>query len=102
VDAAHYRLPLLIVVANNSSYHNDVVHQERMAGQRRRPARNAWIGQAISDPGPDLPAFARSLGFHAAGQVRDRSALPAALAEAATAARSGRCVLVDVRVRPVE
>jgi thiamine pyrophosphate-dependent acetolactate synthase large subunit-like protein len=100
--AAHYRLPLLIVVANNSSYHNDVVHQERMAGQRRRPARNAWIGQAISDPGPDLPAFARSLGFHAADQVRDRSALPAALGEAVTAARSGHCVLVDVRVRPVE
>jgi thiamine pyrophosphate-dependent acetolactate synthase large subunit-like protein len=100
--AAHYRLPLLIVVANNSSFHNDVVHAERMAGQRRRPAGNSWIGQTLSDPEPDLPAFARSLGFHAAGQVRDRSALPAALAEAATAARSGRCVLVDVRVRPVE
>jgi thiamine pyrophosphate-dependent acetolactate synthase large subunit-like protein len=100
--AAHYRLPLLIVVANNSSFHNDVVHAERMAGQRRRPAGNSWIGQTLSDPEPDLPAFARSLGFHAAGQVRDRRALPAALAEAATAARSGRCVLVDVRVRPVE
>jgi acetolactate synthase I/II/III large subunit len=24
--AAHYRLPLLIVVANNSSFYNDVVH----------------------------------------------------------------------------
>ena len=100
--AARYRLPLLIVVANNSSFRNDVVHAERMAGQRQRPARNSWIGQAISDPDPDLPAFARSLGFRAAGQVRDRSALPAALGEAVTAARSGHCVLVDVRVRPVE
>ena len=98
--AAHYRLPLLIVVANNSFFYNDVVHQERIAGQRQRPARNSWIGQAISDPDPDLPAFARSLGFHAADQVRDRSALPAALAAAAAAARSGQCVLVDVRVRP--
>ena len=98
--AAHYRLPLLIVVANNSSFHNDVVHAERMASQRRRPARNTWIGQAISDPDPDLPAFARSLGFHAAGQVRDRSALPAALAAAVAATRSGKCALVDVRIRP--
>jgi len=98
--AAHYRLPLLIVVANNSSFYNDVVHAERMAGQRRRPARNSWIGQAISDPDPDLPALARSLGFHAPDQVRDRSALSAALAAAAAAARSGQCVLVDVRVRP--
>jgi thiamine pyrophosphate-dependent acetolactate synthase large subunit-like protein len=98
--AAHYRLPLLIVVANNSSFYNDVVHQERIARQRHRPAENSWIGQAISDPDPDLAAFARSLGFQAAGQVRDRSALPAALGEAAAAARSGQCVLVDVRVRP--
>jgi thiamine pyrophosphate-dependent acetolactate synthase large subunit-like protein len=98
--AAHYRLPLLVVVANNASFHNDVVHAERMAGQRRRPARNTWIGQAIADPDPDLPAFARSLGFHAAGQVRDRSALPAALAAAVAAVRSGQCALVDVRIRP--
>ena len=98
--AAHYRLPLLIVVANNSSFYNDVVHQERMAAQRGRPAKNSWIGQAITDPDPDLPAFARSLGFHAAGQVRDRSALPAALAAAVGAARSGQCALVDVRIRP--
>ena len=98
--AARYRLPLLIVVANNASFHNDVVHAERMASQRRRPARNTRIGQAISDPDPDLPAFARSLGFHAAGQVRDRSALPAALAAAVAATRSGKCALVDVRIRP--
>jgi len=100
--AAHYRLPLLIVVANNASFHNDVVHQERMARQRQRPVRNSWIGQAISDPGPDLPAFARSLGLHAAGQVRDRYTLPSALTVAAAVARSGQCALVDVRVCPVE
>jgi len=100
--AAHYRLPLLIVVANNASFHNDVVHQERMARQRQRPAGNSWIGQAIVDPDPDLPAFARSLGFHATAQVRDRYTLPSALAVAAAVARSGQCALVDVRVCPVE
>jgi acetolactate synthase-1/2/3 large subunit len=98
--AAHYRLPLLIVVANNSGYFNDVVHQERVARQRQRPAVNSWIGQAITDPDPDLGAFARSLGFQAGHQVRHRSELPAALAAAVAAARSGQCVLVDVRVRP--
>jgi thiamine pyrophosphate-dependent acetolactate synthase large subunit-like protein len=98
--AAHYRLPLLIVVANNAFFYNDVVHQERIAGQRQRPARNSWIGQAISDPDPDLAAFARSLGLAAGDQVRDRSALPGVLADAVAAARRGQCVLVDVRVRP--
>jgi len=98
--AAHYGLPLLIVVANNSFYYNDVVHQERVAAQRQRPLKNSWIGQAITDPDPDLGAFARSLGFQAGDQVRDRSELAAALAAAAAAARAGQCVLVDVRVRP--
>jgi thiamine pyrophosphate-dependent acetolactate synthase large subunit-like protein len=98
--AAHYGLPLLIVVANNSFYYNDVVHQERVARQRRRPAGNSWIGQAITDPDPDLGAFARSLGLQAGQQVRERSGLPAALAAAVAAARSGQSVLVDVRVRP--
>jgi thiamine pyrophosphate-dependent acetolactate synthase large subunit-like protein len=98
--AAHYRLPLLIVVANNAFFYNDVVHQERVAAQRHRPAKNSWIGQAITDPQPDLPTLARSLGLAAQDQVTDRSALPAALAEAVAAARSGQCALVDVQVRP--
>ena len=29
--AAHYRIPLLIVVANNRSFFNDELHQERVA-----------------------------------------------------------------------
>jgi thiamine pyrophosphate-dependent acetolactate synthase large subunit-like protein len=98
--AARYRLPMLIVVANNAFFYNDVVHQERVAAQRQRPARNSWIGQAITDPQPDLPALARSLGLDAPDQVTGRAALPAALANAVTAARSGKCVLVDVQVRP--
>jgi len=98
--AAHYGLPLLIVVANNAYFYNDVVHQERVAAQRQRPVRNSWIGQAIANPEPDLPALARSLGLQAPPPVRDRAQLPAALAEAVTAARSARTVLVDVQVRP--
>jgi thiamine pyrophosphate-dependent acetolactate synthase large subunit-like protein len=98
--AAHYRLPLLVVVANNAFFYNDVVHQERIAAQRQRPARNSWIGQAIADPQPDLPAMARSLGLDAQDQVCDRARLPAALTEAVTAARSGRTVLIDIQVRP--
>ena len=98
--AAHYRLPLLIVVANNTFYFNDVVHQERIGRQRQRPAGNSWIGQAITDPDPDLGAFARSLGFQAGDQVRDRVGAARRAAGAVAAARSGQCVLVDVRVRP--
>ena len=57
--AAHYHIPLLIVVANNRSYFNDEVHQERVALQRGRPVENRWVGQRIDDPAPDLATLAR-------------------------------------------
>jgi thiamine pyrophosphate-dependent acetolactate synthase large subunit-like protein len=96
--AAHYRLPLLVVVANNNSFFNDEVHQERVARQRSRPVENRWIGQAIRDPEPDLAGLARSLGLTGYGPVQTAEELPRALAEAAREARAGATVLVDVRV----
>src|ERR1035438_4791296 len=38
--AAHYRIPMLMVVANNRSFYNDEVHQERVARIRKRPIEN--------------------------------------------------------------
>ena len=69
--AAHYRIPLLIVVANNRSFFNDEVHQERVARMRNRPVENKWIGQRISDPDIDLAALARAQGALGFGPVED-------------------------------
>ncbi len=69
--AAHYRIPLLIVVANNRSFYNDEVHQERVARMRNRPVENKWIGQRISDPDIDLAALARAQGAAGFGPVED-------------------------------
>jgi thiamine pyrophosphate-dependent acetolactate synthase large subunit-like protein len=96
--AAHYRLPVLVVVANNRSFFNDEVHQQRMALARDRPVENRWIGQHIRDPDPDLAALARSLGFTAEGPIEDTAALGPALERGVAAARAGACVLVDVHV----
>jgi thiamine pyrophosphate-dependent acetolactate synthase large subunit-like protein len=96
--AARYRLPLLVVVANNRSYGNDEVHQERVARQRGRPVENRWIGQHIRDPDPDLAALARSLGLRGYGPVSDHAELDRALAAAVEEAVGGAAVLVDVRV----
>jgi thiamine pyrophosphate-dependent acetolactate synthase large subunit-like protein len=96
--AAHYRLPLLVVVANNRSFFNDEVHQERVALVRGRPVENRWVGQHIRDPDPDLAALGRSLGLEGIGPVTELAALPAALAEAVASAAAGASVVVDVRV----
>ena len=97
--AAHYKIPLLIVVANNRSFFNDELHQERMARQRDRPVANRWIGQAIREPDLDLAGLARAQGCVGIGPIEDPRKLVAALQEGAAAVRAGRPCVVDVRVR---
>jgi len=96
--AARYRLPLLVVVANNRSFFNDEVHQQRVALARGRPVENRWIGQHIRDPDPDLAGLARALGLEGQGPVEDDAELAAELERAVAAATGGASVLVDVRV----
>tara|TARA_B100002003_G_scaffold236435_1_gene252405 strand:+ start:1402 stop:3180 length:1779 start_codon:yes stop_codon:yes gene_type:complete len=98
--AAHYRIPLLIVIANNLSYYNDETHQETVARQRGRPPENKWIGQRLDDPAVDLPAMARSLGAASPDPVSDPAALAEALEAGFAAAEAGGLHVIDVRVRP--
>jgi thiamine pyrophosphate-dependent acetolactate synthase large subunit-like protein len=97
-SAARYRLPLLVVVANNRTFLNDEIHQERVARARERPVENRWVGQQIRDPDPDLAALARSLGLHGFGPVTERSALAGTLEQALAAVRAGEAAVIDVKV----
>jgi thiamine pyrophosphate-dependent acetolactate synthase large subunit-like protein len=96
----HYRVPLLIVVANNESFFNDELHQERMARVRSRPVENRWIGMRLSDPAPDLAALARAQGACGFGPARTTDALTEALGQAIAAVRGGELAVVDARVAP--
>jgi thiamine pyrophosphate-dependent acetolactate synthase large subunit-like protein len=96
--AAHYRIPLLVVIANNRSFFNDELHQERVARMRNRPVENRWIGQRISDPDIDLAAMARAQGAEGFGPVRTDSELSTALRSAIAAVEGGAVAVVDVRV----
>ena len=98
--AVHYRIPLLVVVANNQSFYNDEVHQERMARSRGRPVENKWIGQRMADPEIDLAGMARAQGAAGFGPVHDAADLARVLAEAIAAVEGGAVAVVDVRVQP--
>jgi thiamine pyrophosphate-dependent acetolactate synthase large subunit-like protein len=98
--AAHYRIPLLLVVANNGSFYNDEVHQERVARARGRPVENKWIGQRIADPDVDLAAIGRAQGAQGFGPIERLDALARALEEAIAAVTEGKVAVVDVRVQP--
>jgi thiamine pyrophosphate-dependent acetolactate synthase large subunit-like protein len=98
--AVHYRIPLLIVVANNRSFFNDELHQERVARIRTRPVENRWIGQRISEPDIDFAALARSQGAKGFGPVTKTGDLVKTFEQAIAAVEAGEVAVVDVRVEP--
>lgn len=98
--AAHYRIPFVAVVANNRSFYNDEVHQERVAVARQRPVENKWIGQHIGDPDIDLAGIARAQGLEGIGPVQTAGDLAKAVREAVAMAKDGKSVVIDARVKP--
>jgi thiamine pyrophosphate-dependent acetolactate synthase large subunit-like protein len=97
-SAVHYRIPLLIVLANNRSFFNDEMHQERIARQRARPVENRWIGQRIDSPALDLAAMARAQGAVALGPVQAARDMHSVLRQAVAKTRAGAVVVVEVNV----
>jgi thiamine pyrophosphate-dependent acetolactate synthase large subunit-like protein len=98
--AAHYKTPCLMLVANNRSFYNDEMHQERVARERGRPVENKWIGQRIDEPDIDLAAMARAQGAIGIGPVKELGQLRSALSQALNHVKSGEVCVVDVRVVP--
>jgi thiamine pyrophosphate-dependent acetolactate synthase large subunit-like protein len=98
--AAHYRIPLLFVIANNRSFYNDEVHQERMARMRDRRVENKWIGQRIADPDIDIVKLARAQGAVGFGPVISQMDMLPAFEDAIRAVEAGSVAVVDVRVEP--
>jgi thiamine pyrophosphate-dependent acetolactate synthase large subunit-like protein len=89
-----------VLIANNRSFYNDEVHQERVARMRERPIENKWIGQHIAGPDVDLAMMARAQGATGIGPVRSLADLDEAIAAAILAFERGDTVVVDVRVEP--
>ena len=98
--AAHYRIPLLFVIANNRSFYNDEVHQERVARMRNRPVENNGSASASAIPTSTSPRMARAQGARGFGPVTKIADLAATFAEAIAAVEAGDVAVVDVRVEP--
>lgn len=96
--AANQQIPMLAIVANNRSYFNDEVHQERVARERGRDVSRKWIGQRIDEPAPDLAGMARAQGLIGIGPVTRIEELPDALESAVSLLEKGHAVVIDVIV----
>lgn len=92
------QIPLLVIVANNRAYFNDVAHQEHLAVQRGRPVERKWIGQRIDGPAPDLAGFARDQGAAGIGPIVRPQDLARAFEQAIAEVRAGKVCVVDIVV----
>jgi thiamine pyrophosphate-dependent acetolactate synthase large subunit-like protein len=98
--AAHFEIPVMFVIADNRSYFNDEMHQERVAQMRSRPPQNRWIGQRIDDPRVDLVAMARAQGFDGEAPVTTAEALMKALKKGAEIVAQGGRYFIDSVIEP--
>ena len=98
--AAHHQIPILTVVHNNRSYHEETMHLQRMANRRNRGVDRAHIGNEIDNPAIEYAKLAQAMGWYAEGPVADPDALGAALARAIAAVKRGQPALVDVVTQP--
>ena len=93
--AAHMGIPLLMVIANNRVYYNDVAHQERMAVVRGRPVENKFVGQEMVNPAIDLIAIAKAQGAQGEAGIENATELAAALERGEKAVRAGAVYVIE-------
>ena len=69
--AAHHKIPILTVVHNNRSYHEETMHLQRMGNRRNRGVDRAHIGNEIDNPAIDYAKLAQAMGWYAEGPIAD-------------------------------
>lgn len=94
--AAHHQIPLLTIMHNNRSYHQERMHLQLMANRHDRAVDRAGIGTDITDPNIDFAQMARSMGVYAEGPINTPADLRAAISRALAVVRKGEPALLDV------
>lgn len=98
--AVHHKVPMLNVMYNNRSYHQEVMHVQRMANRRDRVLKDGPIGTTIDNPNIDYVKLAQSMGMQGIGSIENPSELAPALRRAMQIVKAGEPVLVDVVTQP--
>ena len=95
--AVHYKVPLLLVVNNNTSWYNDEEHQFNLAKARKRPPENAHIGTTTREPAVDLAKLSESYGACGFGPIVEPADLAPTFERAVKAVEDGGVAVVDIR-----
>jgi acetolactate synthase-1/2/3 large subunit len=93
--AVQQKLPLLMIVHNNGGYYQEIMHLQRMAGQRSRGIENGGFGCTF-DPTPNYAKVAQGYGCYAEGPISDPKELAPAIKRAIAIVKRGEPAFLDV------
>ncbi|GFE80145.1 thiamine pyrophosphate-binding protein [Steroidobacter agaridevorans] len=96
--AAHHRIPILYVMHNNRSYHQEIMHIQKLASRRNRGIRpeSVNIANVITDPDIDFATLAKSMGVYGEGPIENPADIAPALKRAIAMVKQGLPALVDI------
>jgi acetolactate synthase-1/2/3 large subunit len=98
--AAHHHIPLLSVMHNNRSYHQERMFVADMAARAQRDVSRVDIGNAITAPNIDYATMAKAYGMFSVGPIENPADLGPALRKAIDVVKRGEPALVDVVSQP--
>lgn len=96
--AAHHRIPILYVMHNNRSYHQEIMHIQKLASRRNRGIRadSVDIANVLTDPNIDFSGMAKAMGVYGEGPIENPADIAPALKRAIAVVKQGLPALVDI------
>jgi len=98
--AAHHKIPMLNVMHNNRSYHQERMYVADMAARAQRDVSRVGIGNDITNPNVDYAMLAKAYGMFSVGPIENPAELGPALKRAIEVVKRGEPALVDVVSQP--
>jgi thiamine pyrophosphate-dependent acetolactate synthase large subunit-like protein len=98
--AAHHRIPLLNVMHNNRSYHQERMEVQIAANQHNRGITRTAIGTQLNDPPINFAKLAESMGVMGIGPIENPDDLAPALRRGIETVKRGEPALIDVVTQP--
>jgi acetolactate synthase I/II/III large subunit len=94
--AAHHKIPLLYLMHNNRSYHQEIMGVQFVANRRNRGIDRTSIGTTIREPNVDYAKLAQAMGVYGEGPITNPNDLGPAIKRALAVVKRGEPALVDV------
>jgi acetolactate synthase-1/2/3 large subunit len=98
--SVHHKIPMLNIMHNNRSYHQERMFVADMAARAQRDVSRVDIGNAITDPNIDYATMAKAYGMFGIGPIENPADLGPALKRAIEVVKRGEPALVDVVSQP--